>query len=276
MTAPPATAPGASTNQMRALIREIVRQLDGITAIEPLWKRGIVHRGGPHYRLKGMLNPVSIGEDECLVFGRLIEEFKPTNCFIIGNAFGMSSVFIAKLIERHGGTSVITLDSMSEGDGQRCADVAAQLCQRMNCRILTNKAGWSPQDIDRAAEAEQYDLIFIDGNHFHPHVTRDFEGIERLVHDRSIICWHDYWMAGVRKSVEAAKQKGYQCVTVNTSCEIVFGVRNEAVYHRIRSLYRNIAETRRWRGPLDYLRVSFVLLVVGAAVVKYRVRGASR
>jgi predicted O-methyltransferase YrrM len=259
---------------MRTLIKEIVQQLDAIAGVELLWKRGIVHRGGPHYRLKGTLNPVSIGEDECLVFGRLIEEFKPANCFIVGNAFGMSSVFIAKMMELHGGKSVVTLDSMSEGDGQRCSTTATKLREGLECRILTNKAGWSPQDVDSAADDATYDLIFIDGNHFHPHVTRDFNEVKRLAHDRSIICWHDYWMAGVRKSVEAAKQQGYSCLTVNTSCEIVFGTRSASVHRRIRSLYGNVAEPRRWRSPLDYLRVLAVLLIVGVAIVRHRIRGA--
>src|SRR5688572_15564570 len=104
---------GIETNQMTDLLSEIVGGLDRSVGIEPLWKRGILHNGGPHYRLKGTLGPVSIGEDECIVFGRLIEEFKPAHCFIIGNAFGLSSTFIAKMMERLGGKSLITLDSKS-------------------------------------------------------------------------------------------------------------------------------------------------------------------
>src|SRR4051794_12557669 len=111
---------------MNDLVREIARKLHEIARIEPMWKRGVVHRGGPHYRLKGTLGPVSLGEDECIVFGKLINQFQPATCFIIGNAFGMSSVFIAKMMERNSGKSVITLDSKSEGDGERCYAVALE------------------------------------------------------------------------------------------------------------------------------------------------------
>jgi predicted O-methyltransferase YrrM len=218
-----------SSEGMQALVRQIVAGLQEIAGLDCIWKRGIVHRGGPHYRLKGTLGPVSLGEDECLVFGRLVVEFKPSNCFIIGNAFGMSSTFIAKIMEANGGNSVITLDSKSEGDGNRCFETAARLNSLMQCRILKNKSGWSPRDVDQAAESDSYDLIFIDGDHSHPQVSLDFHGVEHLAHEDSILCWHDYWMKGVPESVEEARKAGYRCAKVNSSCEIVFGTRSEGV-----------------------------------------------
>lgn len=246
---------------MKHLIHQIVQNLDQITGLEMVWKRGVVHTGGPHYRLKGTLGPMSLGEDECIIIGQLIGEIRPKTCFIIGNAFGMSSVFIAKMMEHYDGQSVITLDSKSEGDGERCFDAAANLRENMKCRILKNKAGWSPQDIDKVVEDDTYDLIFIDGDHSHPQVTRDLEGVQHLIRPDTILIWHDYWLAGVPESVSAAQQMGYKCVKVNSSCEIVFGTRDEGIFDRIKALYPQKIDQpqKQWRAAA-YLKLYSILL----------------
>lgn len=250
-----AATSNSSTTDMKELVRLIVDHLERIAGLEPLWKKGIVHRGGPHYRLKGTLGPVSLGEDECLIFGKLIEAFRPRNCFIIGNAFGMSSVFIAKAMEAHGGESVITLDSKGEGDGQRCYDTAGALKSALQCTILKNKWGWSPQDVPNAVEAEQYDLIFIDGDHSHPQVTKDFYAIQPYAGEFTLVCWHDYWMEGIPESVAAAEQAGFRCLKVNSSCEMVFGARNGAVFDRLRALFPNSEQPEKRLRPIAYARL---------------------
>jgi predicted O-methyltransferase YrrM len=265
---------GIDDNKMTAILDEIVEHLNSIAGVEPIWKRGIFHTGGPHYRIKGMVGPASIGEDECVVFGRLIEEFKPANCFIIGNAFGLSSTFIAKMMEQHGGQSVITLDSKSGGDGERCFSAAESLRLALNCRLLTNKVGWSPQDNHAAAGPGPYDLIFIDGNHSHPQVTRDFEGVQQLTHDQTMIVWHDAIIRGVRKSIEAAQAAGYHCLKINTSAEMVVGTRSQAVFERLRPLYANAEQFQMRRPPTEYLKIAYVTLIIGLAILRYKLRRA--
>ena len=235
---------------MHGLIREIVSTLDDVAGLDRIWRRGLVHRGGPHYRLRGTLVPISLGEDECAALGRLIEEFRPGNCFAIGNAFGMSSVFIAKMMERHGGKSVVTLDSKTEGDGERCFHTAQKLRERMDARLLANKVGWSPQDVDCAADDGSYDLIFIDGDHSHPQATLDFEGVKHLARQNTILCWHDYWLTGVQRSIDAALQAGYQCVKINTSCEMTFGTKDQAVFRRLARLFPDGEAPRKRRRIL--------------------------
>jgi hypothetical protein len=131
----------------------------------------------------------------------------------------------------------------------------------MQCRLLKNKWGWSPQDIPGAVEDESYDLIFIDGDHSHPQVTRDFEGVQPLVRDTTILCWHDFWMAGVPESVQAAQAAGYRCIKVNSSCEMVFGTRSAAVFERIVSLYTNSEPPLRRQRPLAWLKLYNALLI---------------
>lgn len=228
-----------------ALIRSVVRTVDEAAGLDRLWTGGLVHAGGPHYRLRGTLVPISIGEDECLALARIIERFRPRRCFIVGNAFGVSSVVIAKVMERCGGEAVITLDSKSEGHGERCHRVAELLRQRLNAVLLTNKVGWSPRDVGAAAGEEAYDLVFIDGDHSHPQVTHDFEGVQGLVHERTIVCWHDFWVDGVPQSVAAAEAAGYRCLKVNTSCEMVFGTRSAAVSEELGVLFPGGEPPRR-------------------------------
>jgi predicted O-methyltransferase YrrM len=259
----------ASSDQAKVLVRRIVAALESIAGLERIWTRGVVHRGGPHYRLPGTTGPVSIGEDECLILGKLIARFRPANCFIIGNGFGFSSAFIAKMMEVHGGESVITLDSMAEGDGRRCFATAEQLKARLDCRILRSKQGMSPQDIDRAAERARYDLILIDGNHAHPQVIDDFRGVQPLVGDVSILCWHDYWLAGVCESVAEAQRVGYRCLKVNSSCELAFGTRDAEVYREIGLLFDAEPPTRR-SHPLA--RLMLTCSFVSSAVKRHFAR----
>jgi predicted O-methyltransferase YrrM len=246
----------ALSETAKALLQHIVALLDSIAGLERIWKTGVVHRGGPHYRLSGTAGPVSIGEDECLILEKLITRLKPANCFIIGNGFGFSSVFIAKLMEVNGGESVVTLDSKREGDGARCFETAEQLRIRMACRILSNKYGVSPRDIDKTVESEEYDWIFIDGDHSYPQVTHDVRGVQHLLRKDSILFWHDYWLRGVSESVTEAQRLGYRCLKVNSSCEMVFGTRDQRVFEEIMQLFKDAVPPNPRSHPFARLRLS--------------------
>ena len=96
-----------------------------------------------------------------------------------------------------GGERVVTLDSETEGDGRRCAAVARALTERMGLSILSNRKGFSPEDTASVVETDVHDLVFIDGAHTHPQVTRDFEGMLPFSDDRTVFVWHDYWLMGM-------------------------------------------------------------------------------
>ncbi|MEE9294104.1 MAG: class I SAM-dependent methyltransferase [Phycisphaerae bacterium] len=252
-------------------IRQIVRNLDELAGLERVWPRGAVHPGGPHYRLKGTLGPISIGEDECGVIGRLIQKFRPARCFMIGNGFGLSSAYIAKMMEQNAGRSVVTLDNQSEGQGARCAQVADQLRQRMDCTLLTSHKGTSPQDIEPTAGDERYDFVFIDGLHRHPQVTCDFQTVQRIAANDAIFCWHDYWMPGIPQCVEYAQQTGYHCLKVNSSCEMAFGTKSDTVFNEIGKLYDNAEPPRPRLRPGAFFKLCYVLLT---GTIKARVAAA--
>lgn len=225
--------------QISDYIKVVVTALKEIADIRPVWPGGLMHPGGPHYRLAGMFKPISIGEDECLVFNQLIRTFRPEHCFIIGNAFGFSSAYIAGIMMQHGGKRVVTLDNLNDGDGERCAQIASQLAKRLNLSILRDKRGGSPKDIPLAADATAYQLVFIDGKHVHPQVVLDLESILPYTLENTIFIWHDFWVPGVSRGVQHAQERGFHCLWLPTSCEMVLGVRYTCTFNRLVNSFPN-------------------------------------
>ena len=228
----------------------VVHALNEVAETSLVWKRGLLNSGGPHRVLSGTLYPISIGEDECAVFGRLIERFRPQHTFIIGNAFGFSSCYIADMMRQHGGTSVITLDSEVEGNGRNCATVARRLADAMELSLLKNKKGNSPNDTAWAIETEHHDLVFIDGDHSHPQVTRDFEGIFPYTDEQTIFVWHDFWLSGINPCLQLAASHGFRWLWLPTSCEMVLGVRDEQVFTELQTMFPNSIENRQPHSSL--------------------------
>lgn len=226
-------------------LRRVVRALKEVAATSLVWPRGLLHPGGPHRVLTGTLFPVSIGEDECAVFGRLIERFRPAHAFVVGNAFGFSSCYIADAMRRHGGQSVVTLDDESEGAGRACAAVARRLADTMELTLLKNKKGQSPADTAAAVEAERHGLVFIDGDHRQPQVTRDFEAILPHTDAHTIFVWHDFWLPGILPCLRVAASHGLRWLWLPTSCEMVVGVRDAATFAHLQEMFADGVENRR-------------------------------
>ncbi len=230
-------------------LARVTKTLDRIADVGFLWEKGLLNPGGPHRRLRGHHYPISIGEDECRVFGTLIEGFRPEHCYIIGNAFGFSSAYIADVMKHHGGKSVITLDNQSEGAGQKAAGIAQALADELQLSaILKNKKGTSPQDIAATVEQPAYDLVFIDGLHRHPQVTHDFDGVLPYVAQNGIVVFHDSWIIGVPEAVQRAKQQGFRCLWVPTSCEMILATRDAQRFARMQALFPQGVEDRGRRS----------------------------
>lgn len=232
-------------------LKRVLRALGEIADVGLLWETGLLNPGGPHRRLRGHHYPISIGEDECLAFGKLIEHFRFEHCYIIGNAFGLSSAYIADVMKQHGGKSVVTLDNQSEGAGQKTAGIAQALADKLDLSdILKNKKGSAPQDIAATVEQPFYDLIFIDGLHRHPQVTHDFDGMLPYAPENGIVVFHDSWIIGVPEAVARAKQCGFRCLWVPTSCEMIFATRDAKRFAELCTLFPAGVEDRGHRNYL--------------------------
>jgi len=57
-------------------LSRVTAALDAMADVGFLWHGGLLNPGGPHRRLKAFHYPISIGEDECRVFGKLVERRK--------------------------------------------------------------------------------------------------------------------------------------------------------------------------------------------------------
>jgi predicted O-methyltransferase YrrM len=242
--------------EAKVYLEKVVNALDAVAQTKLVWTNGFANRGGPHRRLAGNKSPISIGEDEGVLFTKLIAALRPQNCFIVGNAFGFSSALIALVMEDHGGRSVITLDAQTEGNGERNAKVARALTERLALKILKNKKGWSPQDVPTAVEDTAYDLIFLDGCHSHPQVTYDLIGTLPYAHDKSVIVLHDFWLRGVERCAAALELAGFHSLLVQTSCEIVLCTRDKATFEKLRELFPEglLDVARRYRLPTYAVR----------------------
>ena len=223
----------------------IVSALKEVAETSLVWPRGLMHPGGPHRVLAGTLFPVSIGEDECAVFGRLIERFRPKQAFIVGNAFGFSSCYIADMMRQYGGQRVVTLDNEIEGRGRACATIARRLADSLDLSMLKNKKGRSPGDTAWAVENELQDLVFIDGDHGHPQATRDFEAILPYTAEHTVFVWHDFWLPGIFPCLQTAASYGFRWLWLPTSCEMVLGVRDATTFAELQGMFSYGIENRR-------------------------------
>lgn len=239
--------------------------LDGLEGVELVWRHGLLHQGGPHRRLAGMFSPISIGEDECAALGRLITQFRPARCLVIGNGFGFSACYLAYKMRDLDGISVVAMDNQGEGDGRRCAEVARELTNKLTLGLLRNVGAQSPEDIEDAVEGRVNDLILIDGNHHHPQPTRDFEGALPVTSSKGIIVWHDFWLWGVAQGIEVARKRGFRTLWLPTSCELVLGTRDNLTFQTLRTLFPFGIEDRpaHWK--------SFGQLILWSTKVSYRV-----
>lgn len=247
---------------LQTSLARALRALNEITETSPVWPRGLLNPGGPHHRIAGQLYPISIGEDECLVFGRLIEEIRPQHALIIGNAFGLSSAYIAEVMRAHGGCSVTTLDDESEGQGERVAAISRALTKSMGLSdILHHRKGASPQDIAASVDQKSFELIFVDGLHRHPQVMHDFLGILPYCRDDTVVVFHDGWIIGVPEAVRAAKRQGFHCWWVPTSCEMILATRSARRFAALKNTFPRGVEDRKRRsylyGYLLHLREVF-------------------
>ena len=232
-------------------LKRVVSALEGLAEVGLVWPKGLLNPGGPHRRLRGHHYPISIGEDECLVFGKVIETLRPEHCFIIGNAFGFSSAYIADVMTHNGGKSVITLDNQSEGAGEKAAKIAQALSETIGtAEIMRNKKGSSPQDIPAAVEQPSYELVFIDGMHRHPQVTYDLDGVLPYCAERGVVVFHDSWIIGVPEAVQHAKSLGFRCLWVPTSCEMILATRDAGVFEKLKAAFPDAIEDKGHRNYL--------------------------
>eukprot|EP00929_Paragymnodinium_shiwhaense_P051745 TRINITY_DN25998_c0_g1_i3.p2 TRINITY_DN25998_c0_g1~~TRINITY_DN25998_c0_g1_i3.p2 ORF type:complete len:316 (+),score=69.29 TRINITY_DN25998_c0_g1_i3:467-1414(+) len=117
--------------------------------------------------------------------------------FIIGNAFGYSSILLALLLAGH----VDALDAEIEGT---CNTAGSWLTRKIAKKAgldLQLTSGFSPQDVPGAMRAQKYGLAFIDGDHTEKQMLLDFYAVEPYMADSAVIVLHDIASFDLDKAV---------------------------------------------------------------------------
>lgn len=120
----------------------------------------------------------------------LAKKFDNCKYFEIGTWRGESVVNVADVAKECYTLNLSKSELLSMGLKEKYADLHGFFSKgRDNITHLTgNSLNYNFQDLDK-----KFDLIFIDGDHHYDFVKNDTEKVfKHLVHENSIIVWHDY------------------------------------------------------------------------------------
>ncbi len=123
---------------------------------------------------------------------------------VIGNSFGFSTFIIAGLCP---GCYVDVIDAEIEGSENRLGSDLTRKIAGCNFPEVRLTIGYSPQDLSRACRFKDYDLIFIDGQHTNEQLIADFQGIQDLRAENSVVYCHDVGIAKMHEAWSHIKAK---------------------------------------------------------------------
>eukprot|EP00929_Paragymnodinium_shiwhaense_P053255 TRINITY_DN26660_c0_g1_i1.p1 TRINITY_DN26660_c0_g1~~TRINITY_DN26660_c0_g1_i1.p1 ORF type:complete len:431 (+),score=68.50 TRINITY_DN26660_c0_g1_i1:55-1347(+) len=110
--------------------------------------------------------------------------------FVIGNAFGFSTILLASLLKELGG-AVDAIDGEVEG---RCNTFGSWITRKLaaaNGLDVALSVGMSPQDVPGAMRFDSYHLAFVDGLHTPEQMLQDLAAVEHALAQRAVVVLHD-------------------------------------------------------------------------------------
>ena len=120
----------------------------------------------------------------------LFKEYTPGNIFIIGNAFGWSTLTMALL---NPGAKVVAIDACPSPDELRGIEVTNALARKSNLNAHA-VIGTSPDDVNKIIEShfnDQVDFVFIDGEHTSKQLLLDFYACRESTAKKCVFLFHD-------------------------------------------------------------------------------------
>lgn len=191
-------------------IMEIVRNpwlLNNVLADDSVWNRYVANK----HNIKNGLPVIDINTIDsnfsetlnCFAFldggslptdiallKMLSKQFENCKYFEIGTWRGESVINVAENAKECYTLNLSKEEIIAEGFGEKYADLHGFFSKR-NPKIkhLTGNS----TTFDFKGLNKKFDLIFIDGNHHYEYVKNDTEKVfQHLVHENSIVVWHDY------------------------------------------------------------------------------------
>jgi predicted O-methyltransferase YrrM len=149
---------------------------------------------------------------EIAFFEALCERLHPRRIFIVGNAFGWSTLALG-LINRE--ARVVAIDYCPRPAEEQGIEVTNALARRagLNARAVKGK---SPDDVAAICAREfdgPLDLVFIDGGHTNPQQTLDFNACRAVAAPQAVFVLHDVLNFGMLPSFVEIGQQNLDLIT---------------------------------------------------------------
>ncbi len=132
----------------------------------------------------------------------LIDESRPSKCFEVGVASGMSTTFILNALAKIGPESeLVSVDISQQYYADRTKQVGYVVeaaIPDLGCKYELHFHHWSA-DAEKFAADEKFDFVFIDAHHSHPWATLDTMLVLPFVKPGTWIAHHDIALKNIPK-----------------------------------------------------------------------------
>lgn len=142
---------------------------------------------------------------DAFVFLAMERLIKPYNIFIIGNAFGLSTFFLAELFPN---ANIDVIEAEIEGFEVKTGSKLTNLINKEFFGNVNLTIGYSPKDIEKAVNANKYNLVFFDGYHTNEQLLLDFNGMLPYLDENCVLYFHDIAFAKMFEAWEIIKSEG--------------------------------------------------------------------
>lgn len=144
---------------------------------------------------------------EITVMDTLCTHRKPKSIFIIGNAFGWSTLALAL---SNPSAKIVAIDALTEGEHARLGfDLTKRIAQEEGFDIHVVE-GFSPRDVGPIAEeylSEKVDFALIDGLHTNSQQQLDFDAVRTIASTDCVYLLHDVINHRMQRSFFSIKAK---------------------------------------------------------------------
>lgn len=137
------------------------------------------------------------------LFLSIRNKFLPQRIFIVGNAWGFSTLVLGSLFA---GVPIDVIDAAAEGVANaRGIDMTNELAAQQGLDIHVHR-GYSPKALSMAMRkpGAKYDLLFIDGLHTNEACMADFFGLHPYIAPKAVIVFHDVAICSLWNCVKRA------------------------------------------------------------------------
>ena len=127
---------------------------------------------------------------EIYFFEALFENYKPNSLFVIGNAFGWSTLALALL---NPSSKVVAIDMCPRPEEREGIKVTNTIGEKVSANVVA-RIGTSPNDVEAIVTSEfsnNLDFVFIDGGHTNEQLLQDFTASQKFASDNCVYVFHD-------------------------------------------------------------------------------------